>query len=165
MVPSGPVFTTFTIVARQRKSYLWLPILPTVCIWLLCVRGNNFPVLPIPIPFSPFRSSIISVALSLSLPLYVYMCLTHFRSDIYSYFLCSICVTWPVMLHRAVVYSFIVPTFPASLTRHFCGVIVNGVCIGNQIYWALLHTALDYTLQFSVTYTNVHNHIFTAVAR
>jgi hypothetical protein len=145
MVPSGPVFRSFTIVACQRKSYLWLLILPTVCIWLLCVRGNNFPVLPISIPFSPFRSFIISVALSPSLPLYVYRCLTHFRSYIYSYFLCSICVTCPVMLHWAVVYSFIVPTFPTSLTRHICGVNVNGVCIGNHIYWALLHTALDYT--------------------
>jgi hypothetical protein len=86
-----------------------------------------FPFLPISIPFSPFRYFIISVALSPSL--YMCMCLIYFRSDIYSYFLCSICFTCPVMLHWAVVYFFIVPTFSTSLTRHICGVNVNGVVL------------------------------------
>jgi hypothetical protein len=64
---------------------------------------------------------------------------------------------------------------PLVLIKFFCGssiqychvilisLTVNGFWIEHRIYWTL-HTARDYTLQFTISYTEtvVHSHVFTS---
>jgi hypothetical protein len=45
------------------------------------------------------------------------------------------------------------------------GVTINGFWSGDSIYCTFLHTARDYTLQFTFTHTlSVHSHVFVAIA-